>query len=148
MHALYDELAGSGIGESSQPKLSSVVPCSASQFSIQGRGFTAVSVARADRHHPRPGIIKGTSVISIDIPSTLLDSTRLMRWFVPILDWKQLAQFVPMKLVVKAVDCVGAGDRNVLRLEVVPGIPALCAGAALLGAPLTHDFAATNNFDN
>jgi len=23
----------------------------------------------------------------------------------------------------------------------VPGIPALCAGAALLGAPLTHDFA-------
>jgi precorrin-3B C17-methyltransferase len=28
-----------------------------------------------------------------------------------------------------------------LRVEVVPGIPALCAGAALLGAPLTHDFA-------
>jgi len=28
-----------------------------------------------------------------------------------------------------------------LPIEVVPGIPALCAGAALLGAPLTHDFA-------
>jgi precorrin-3B C17-methyltransferase len=28
-----------------------------------------------------------------------------------------------------------------LQLEVVPGIPALSAGAALLGAPLTHDFA-------
>lgn len=28
-----------------------------------------------------------------------------------------------------------------LRIEVVPGIPALAAGAALLGAPLTHDFA-------
>ncbi len=27
-----------------------------------------------------------------------------------------------------------------LEVEVVPGIPALCAGAALLGAPLTHDF--------
>ena len=27
-----------------------------------------------------------------------------------------------------------------LRIEVVPGIPALCAGAALLGSPLTHDF--------
>jgi precorrin-3B C17-methyltransferase len=26
-------------------------------------------------------------------------------------------------------------------IEVVPGIPALCAGASLLGAPLTHDFA-------
>ena len=28
-----------------------------------------------------------------------------------------------------------------LKLEVIPGIPALCAGASLLGAPLTHDFA-------
>jgi precorrin-3B C17-methyltransferase len=34
-----------------------------------------------------------------------------------------------------------AEDKSVLKLEVVPGIPALCAGAALLGAPLTHDFA-------
>ena len=42
----------------------------------------------------------------------------------------------------KAVD-----DRNVLSLEVVPGIPALCAGAALLGAPLTHDFAAISLSD-
>ena len=37
-------------------------------------------------------------------------------------------------------DARAADNRNVLRLEVVPGIPALCAGAALLGAPLTHDF--------
>lgn len=28
-----------------------------------------------------------------------------------------------------------------IRVEVVPGIPALAAGASLLGAPLTHDFA-------
>jgi precorrin-3B C17-methyltransferase len=28
-----------------------------------------------------------------------------------------------------------------LLVEVVPGIPALCSGASLLGAPLTHDFA-------
>lgn len=34
-----------------------------------------------------------------------------------------------------------ANEKNALILEVVPGIPALCAGAALLGAPLTHDFA-------
>lgn len=32
-----------------------------------------------------------------------------------------------------------ASDR--LLIEVVPGIPALCSCAALLGAPLTHDFA-------
>ena len=36
---------------------------------------------------------------------------------------------------------------NVLRIEVVPGIPALGAGAALLGAPLTHDFAAISLSD-
>jgi precorrin-3B C17-methyltransferase len=32
-------------------------------------------------------------------------------------------------------------------VEVVPGIPALSAGAALLGAPLTHDFAAISLSD-
>jgi len=34
-----------------------------------------------------------------------------------------------------------------LEVEVVPGIPALSAGAALLGAPLTHDFAAVSLSD-
>ncbi|WP_231715796.1 precorrin-3B C(17)-methyltransferase [Desulfosarcina widdelii] len=34
-----------------------------------------------------------------------------------------------------------------LRVEVVPGIPALCAGAALLGAPLMHDFCAISLSD-
>lgn len=34
-----------------------------------------------------------------------------------------------------------------LIVEVVPGIPALCAGASLLGAPLTHDFAAISLSD-
>ncbi len=32
-------------------------------------------------------------------------------------------------------------DDSTLEIEVVPGIPALAAGASLLGAPLTHDFA-------
>ena len=44
-------------------------------------------------------------------------------------------------------DPKGDDDKDVLRLEVVPGIPALCAGAALLGAPLTHDFAAISLSD-
>lgn len=39
------------------------------------------------------------------------------------------------------------GAAGVLPVEVVPGIPALCAGAALLGAPLTHDFAAVSLSD-
>lgn len=34
-----------------------------------------------------------------------------------------------------------------LQIEVVPGIPALCSGAALLGAPLTHDFAVVSLSD-
>ena len=40
-----------------------------------------------------------------------------------------------------------SGDRQSLYVEVVPGIPALCAGAALLGAPLVHDFAAISLSD-
>jgi precorrin-3B C17-methyltransferase len=32
-------------------------------------------------------------------------------------------------------------DSKMLVVEIVPGIPALSAGASLLGAPLTHDFA-------
>ena len=32
-------------------------------------------------------------------------------------------------------------------IEIVPGIPALCSGASLLGAPLTHDFAAISLSD-
>ncbi len=38
-------------------------------------------------------------------------------------------------------------DPDRLQIEVVPGIPALCSGAALLGAPLTHDFAAVSLSD-
>jgi precorrin-3B C17-methyltransferase len=30
---------------------------------------------------------------------------------------------------------------DILYIEIIPGIPALSAGASLLGAPLTHDFA-------
>ena len=32
-------------------------------------------------------------------------------------------------------------NENQIILEIVPGIPALVSGAALAGAPLTHDFA-------
>ncbi len=35
----------------------------------------------------------------------------------------------------------GWNDAGGFVIEVVPGIPALCAGASLLGGPLTHDFA-------
>jgi precorrin-3B C17-methyltransferase len=38
-------------------------------------------------------------------------------------------------------------DPPALLVEVVPGIPALCAGAALLGAPLAHDFAVVSLSD-
>ena len=34
-----------------------------------------------------------------------------------------------------------------LRIKVVPGVPAMVAGAALLGAPLTHDFCAISLSD-
>ena len=40
----------------------------------------------------------------------------------------------------------GSGPQD-LRIEVIPGVPALCAGAALLGAPLMHDFASISLSD-
>ncbi|MBU1341120.1 MAG: precorrin-3B C(17)-methyltransferase [Proteobacteria bacterium] len=43
-------------------------------------------------------------------------------------------------------DIITNGD-DCLFLEIVPGIPALAAGAALVGAPLTHDFAAVSLSD-
>ncbi|ACL02159.1 precorrin-3B C17-methyltransferase [Desulfatibacillum aliphaticivorans] len=46
-----------------------------------------------------------------------------------------------------ACNSCDAGAEGGLSVEVVPGIPALCAGAALLGAPLTHDFAAISLSD-
>lgn len=44
----------------------------------------------------------------------------------------------------KNIAIVPAGldsDKDALQIEVIPGVPAVCAGASLLGAPLTHDFA-------
>ncbi|MBW2145195.1 MAG: precorrin-3B C(17)-methyltransferase [Deltaproteobacteria bacterium] len=41
----------------------------------------------------------------------------------------------------------GGTAEGSLKVEVVPGIPALCAGGSLLGAPLTHDFAAISLSD-
>jgi len=38
-------------------------------------------------------------------------------------------------------------EKSKITVEVIPGIPALCAGASLLGAPLSHDFAAISLSD-
>jgi precorrin-3B C17-methyltransferase len=48
-------------------------------------------------------------------------------------------------LVLELLAEQGLLDR--LEVEVIPGIPALSAAAALLGAPLTHDFAAVSLSD-
>jgi precorrin-3B C17-methyltransferase len=54
----------------------------------------------------------------------------------------------------KGIHLVRNGEANdethpgkVLEIEVVPGIPALAAGASLVGAPLTHDFCAISLSD-
>ncbi len=48
-------------------------------------------------------------------------------------------------LVLELMESRGLLDE--LELTVVPGIPALCAAAALLGAPLMHDFAVVSLSD-
>lgn len=42
---------------------------------------------------------------------------------------------------ISALKAAEAPVKQAFTIEIIPGIPALCAGAALLGAPLTHDFA-------
>ena len=48
-------------------------------------------------------------------------------------------------LVLEYLEREGLLDK--IELEIVPGIPALCAAAALLGAPLMHDFASISLSD-
>jgi precorrin-3B C17-methyltransferase len=48
-------------------------------------------------------------------------------------------------LVLELIEARGLLDE--VELEVVPGIPAVCAAAALLGAPLMHDFAVVSLSD-
>ena len=57
-----------------------------------------------------------------------------------------MAGLVLETLAARGIEC-NTGTAGSLSVEVVPGIPALCAGAALLGAPLTHDFAAISLSD-
>jgi len=57
-----------------------------------------------------------------------------------------MAGLVLEMLALKHIAC-NTGKKGSLCVEVVPGIPALAAGAALLGAPLTHDFAAVSLSD-
>jgi len=53
----------------------------------------------------------------------------------------EICQIKKITLVPPGEHLPANSPQPVLPIEVVPGIPALCAGAALLGAPLTHDFA-------
>ena len=48
-------------------------------------------------------------------------------------------------LALEMLDAMGLDGR--IAFSVVPGIPAVCAAAALLGAPLTHDFAVVSLSD-
>jgi precorrin-3B C17-methyltransferase len=57
-----------------------------------------------------------------------------------------MAGLVLEMLARKKIAC-NTGEKDSLCVEVVPGIPALAAGAALLGAPLTHDFATVSLSD-
>ncbi|OQY05980.1 MAG: precorrin-3B C(17)-methyltransferase [Desulfobacteraceae bacterium 4572_123] len=52
------------------------------------------------------------------------------------------------KIPIVGPGCIDADNpEGLLQVEVIPGIPALCSGASLLGAPLTHDFAAISLSD-
>ncbi|MBA3011609.1 MAG: precorrin-3B C(17)-methyltransferase [Proteobacteria bacterium] len=53
----------------------------------------------------------------------------------------ELCQKKGLNLVRYPSETLPHAQKNTLEIEIVPGIPALAAGASLVGAPLTHDFA-------
>ena len=53
----------------------------------------------------------------------------------------ETCQIKKIKIVPPAFETSKGTAKEFLHVEVIPGIPALCSGASLLGAPLTHDFA-------
>jgi precorrin-3B C17-methyltransferase len=59
----------------------------------------------------------------------------------------ELCRKKELKLVRPGNPSPSGSDHKRIEIEVVPGIPALAAGASLLGAPLTHDFAAVSLSD-
>ncbi|WP_084445926.1 precorrin-3B C(17)-methyltransferase [Desulfosarcina sp. BuS5] len=59
----------------------------------------------------------------------------------------EMCQKKQIRIRKTSFESVSEPDGNELYIEVIPGIPALCSGAALLGAPLTHDFAAISLSD-
>jgi len=46
-----------------------------------------------------------------------------------------------IKIILSSSCKKALNEKPTITVEVIPGIPALCAGASLLGAPLSHDFA-------
>ena len=52
-----------------------------------------------------------------------------------------------IKIITSSSDERAVNEESTITVEVIPGIPALCAGASLLGAPLSHDFAAISLSD-
>jgi len=59
----------------------------------------------------------------------------------------ELCQAKDIPLIRSTTKEFSSTDNTALSVEVIPGIPALAAGAALAGAPLTHDFAAISLSD-
>jgi precorrin-3B C17-methyltransferase len=97
-----------------------------------------------------PGLLEGKRIISTGMTGEVDRCSRaieeaLAGWDTVVVSGGDAGVYGMAGLVLELLEARGLLD--VLTLEVVPGIPALAGAAALLGAPLTHDFACVSLSD-
>ena len=97
-----------------------------------------------------PGLLAGKTLFSSPMKKEMERTARAVEFALSGLDTVVVSSgdsgvYGMAGLVLEYLEREGLLDA--VDMDVVPGIPALCAAAALLGAPLMHDFAAISLSD-
>jgi len=130
-----------------------------------GPGDASLTAPRASEALARAGVVAGYATYLDLIPAGMLAGKRIISTGM-MGEVERCSQAIEAALAGEETVVVSGGDAGVygmaglvlelletrglleaLVFEVVPGIPALAGAAALLGAPLTHDFACVSLSD-
>ena len=130
-----------------------------------GPGDASLTAPRASKALARAGVVAGYATYLDLIPAGMLAGKRIISTGM-MGEVERCSQAIEAALAGEETVVVSGGDAGVygmaglvlelletrglletLVFEVVPGIPALAGAAALLGAPLTHDFACVSLSD-
>lgn len=97
-----------------------------------------------------PALLAGKTVFSSPMKKEILRAAKAVEFALDGLDTVVVSSgdsgiYGMAGLILEYLERYDLLDR--VEPEIIPGIPALCAAAALLGAPLVHDFAAISLSD-